>query len=370
MRLQRALLGLFLLLLLVGLARLSPASAQQGKRAGLIVQLPDSAPLKVCVEFSEETITGFELLQRAGLEILAEHGPMGAAVCSLNGQGCPASDCFCRKTIYWSYWHLLNGSWVYGAMGASSYKVGDGAVEGWVWGDGKSAPQSITFGEICEGPATATPSVTPSVTSAPPSSTPSATPTGTASPTTAPLAAAATATATPTDGSAPSSTPTPTVPPQANAGVQASATSLPSSTPVQASVSSAQQAATSVPSSLASSTPAAPQPSLPADTPAVPTAETPGAVVTSTLAVSGTLGADAALSPTPTLGINQPRRTPVTSTPRPTVTPSSTPAPLPSLAAAPPPKSASGRPPLFGYAVFGVLLAGLGAAALLLRLRR
>jgi hypothetical protein len=364
MRLQRALLGLFLLLLLVGLARLSPASAQQGKRAGLIVQLPDSAPLKVCVEFSEETITGFELLQRAGLTIDAEHGPMGAAVCSLNGQGCPASDCFCRKTIYWSYWHLLNGNWAYGAMGASSYKVGDGAVEGWVWGDGKSAPQTITFGEICEGTATATPSVTPSVTSAPPSSTPSATPTGTASPTTAPLAAAATATPspTPTAGSAPSSTPTPTVTPQANAAVQASATSLPSSTPVQAGVSSAQQAGTSVPSS----SPAAPQPSLPAVTPA----DTPGAVVTSTLAVSGTLGADTALSPTPTLGINQPRRTPVTSTPRPTVTPSSTPAPLPSLAAAPPPKSASGRPPLFGYAVFGVLLAGLGAAALLLRLRR
>ena len=359
MSLRRALTGLCSILLLLGFVRLSPAGAQQGKRAGLIVQLPDVPPLTYCVEWSKDSFTGFELLQSAGLEIIAEHSPMGAAVCSLNGTGCPASDCFCRKTIYWSYWHLVNGSWVYGAMGSSSYQVADGAVEGWVWGDGKSPPPTIPFSEICAA-ASATPTLTPSQTPTA-SNTPSATPSETATPT--PTQQAAAASATPTTSSVPSSTPTSTLTPQANAAVQASATALPSSTPVQASASSAQQAATSTPGSVPSSTPVPLQPSPPVVTPAAAMSPTP--------AVSATLGtAGPALSATPTLGINQPRRTPVTSTPRPTITPSSTPAPLPSLAAPPPPKGSSRRPPLLGYAIFGLLLVGLGAAALLLRLRR
>ncbi len=152
------------------------ARAQQTSRVGLVVDFGDHHITR-CVEFSEPTITGYDVLRRAGLDVVADtSNPMGAIVCDINGtSGCPASNCFCRcqgsPCLYWAYHHLVDGSWRYSQIGVSSRKVQHGDVEGWAWGTGSlntsgAQPPVKRFDEICAPPAD---------TPAPPTSTPAPT---------------------------------------------------------------------------------------------------------------------------------------------------------------------------------------------------
>lgn len=111
-----------------------------------------------CVSFTEESITGYEALQRTGLPVDTDFQTGGAAVCRIDGQGCPSEDCFCScrgggECKYWSYWHLNNDVWNYSSAGSSIYRVYDGAVDGWVWGLGSvtqaSPPPLMSFDEVC-----------------------------------------------------------------------------------------------------------------------------------------------------------------------------------------------------------------------------
>lgn len=137
------------------------ASAQEGPhRAGLVVRFADGAVETRCVAFAEPSISGAELLARAGLPVIADHNSgLGSAVCSIRGQGCafPKEDCFCKcqgsSCEYWAYYHLQDGRWVYSDVGAGSFQVTDGAVEGWSWGKGNfssgTEPPVMQFEEIC-----------------------------------------------------------------------------------------------------------------------------------------------------------------------------------------------------------------------------
>jgi hypothetical protein len=134
-----------------------------------------------CVEFTESEITGYDVLRRAGLNLVIDpSNPMGVTVCDINNtSGCPASNCFCQcqgsPCVYWSYHYLADGSWRYSQLGASNRKVHDGDVEGWGWGEGKintsgQEPPVIPFKQICSPPATDTP--VPTNTPVPPTPTP------------------------------------------------------------------------------------------------------------------------------------------------------------------------------------------------------
>jgi len=118
------------------------AFAQEGThQAAIVISLEDGQVLTRCIPFDEEQISGFELLSRADLDLAVEVVGMGTTVCQIQGSGCPANDCFCQckgggPCLYWSYWHLDHGTWRYSQAGAGSYRVGHGAVEGWVWGAG------------------------------------------------------------------------------------------------------------------------------------------------------------------------------------------------------------------------------------------
>jgi hypothetical protein len=133
----------------------SPAFMQQEtvaapveSRAALVVTMPDGSSLQRCVTFSGASITGFELLQSSGLQLETAFDPaMGPAVCQVEGQGCPSNDCFCSMPDYWSYWHVANGEWGYAAVGAGTFEVEDGTLEGWSWGD--TPPIRTSFAEIC-----------------------------------------------------------------------------------------------------------------------------------------------------------------------------------------------------------------------------
>jgi len=171
-----------------------PVLAQEGgqNRAGLIVVHGDGRVLTRCVMFTEERISGVTLLQRSGLAVDANTGPMGSAVCTINREGCPANDCFCQcksnPCMYWNYFHRnADGSWAYSGMGAATWTVGNGDIDGWVWGDGSAPPPALAFDTICEAAtAPSEPSSAPAPTATPlPSETPIPTPT--LPPTTLPL---------------------------------------------------------------------------------------------------------------------------------------------------------------------------------------
>ena len=141
-----------LLLLTAGWsAGLNHADAEPGTihRVGLVADPGDGTLLTRCVAFEEEEISGLAVLERSGLDLETDQG----SVCAIGGAGCPSSNCWCQcqgtPCIYWTYWHWIDESWQYSQVGAASYLVHDGEVEGWRWGDGSASPASVSFEQIC-----------------------------------------------------------------------------------------------------------------------------------------------------------------------------------------------------------------------------
>ncbi|HEX6288504.1 MAG TPA: PT domain-containing protein [Herpetosiphonaceae bacterium] len=289
-----------LLLPLLVLLIPAPIQSQGPSRAGVVVRFSDGSVHTSCVSFQGESISGIELLQRSGLDVIAQTSGGNAAVCKIGGDGCsfPAEPCFCKfgggqQGQYWAYWRLSGGAWQYAAQGAGARRVASGDVDGWAWGSGNvqsgAQPPVVTFEQIC-------PAIQPTAIPAPePTAKPQPRPT--ARPTARP-------TPRPTARPTPKPTPKPTAPVVAAA---------PTVTPV-----------------------------LPTDTP-TPT-------VTST----------ATTTPQPT---DTPTSTATgTSTPAPTPTSTSTPTPTPTSAAQPEPSSANlGSYLVFGAMLAG-LLGAIGVA--------
>lgn len=160
-----------LLALAVVVPGLTTIHAQQSNRVGLVVRFGDGSLITRCVEFAESEISGYDLLTRSGLSIVAAFDSgQGAAICAIEGTGCPVESCLtCATPNYWSYWHLSDGAWVYSQVGAGGYTVHDGDVDGWSWGAG-GPPPVVPFDQICAPPPTDTPM--PTDTSLPPTDTP------------------------------------------------------------------------------------------------------------------------------------------------------------------------------------------------------
>lgn len=152
------------LVVLLDLLATVSVDASEPNQVGLVVQFGDGSVFTSCVEFDEPSLSGYKVLERAGLNAVAEFSGLGVAVCKVQSDGCnyPAETCFCQcegsPCSYWVYHHLLDGAWEYSGFGASSYQVGHGAVEGWAWGEGDPSggaqPPVLTFEELC-GPTAA-----------------------------------------------------------------------------------------------------------------------------------------------------------------------------------------------------------------------
>lgn len=151
-----------LILCLPLLVLLLPAQTQgqTTNRAGIVVKFSDGRVQTSCVSFQTESISGLDLLQRTGLDVIAQSTGGNAAVCKISGDGCafPAEPCFCKfgggqQGQYWAYWRLNGGAWQYAAQGASSTRVTNGDVDGWAYGNGNvqsgAAPPVTTFDQIC-----------------------------------------------------------------------------------------------------------------------------------------------------------------------------------------------------------------------------
>ena len=139
------------------LAARPPVQSEDQNRAALVIRAGDEQVDTFCVPFSEPEISGYELLQRAGREVVISDAGLGITVCRVDNVGCPAGDCFCQckgdPCVYWSYWHQQQGEWQYAVVGASTYMVQPGAVEGWSWGPGSVteaiAPPPLSFDDVC-----------------------------------------------------------------------------------------------------------------------------------------------------------------------------------------------------------------------------
>jgi hypothetical protein len=176
----RHLVTIFSLLLAVSfnaIAWATQARAQTQNRAGLIVQMADGSVVTRCVSFSEDSLTGYELLSRANLPLVLEMTGMGPAVCKIADTGCdfPQQSCFCQcntldaSCTYWTYAQIKEGEWRPSPLGAAGSKVRNGDVDGWRWGKGDGTtgenPPTRTIDEICNA-APAQASATMSTTSA------------------------------------------------------------------------------------------------------------------------------------------------------------------------------------------------------------
>jgi hypothetical protein len=122
----------------------------EGNRAALVVRGGDGDSREMCVFFTEDEITGAELLQRSNLDVVTEANALGSAVCRIDGTGCTRDDCFCNYPAFWGYWTRDDGKWAFSDIGASDRVVTNGSVDGWTFGkDGKPAPKDVAFDDVC-----------------------------------------------------------------------------------------------------------------------------------------------------------------------------------------------------------------------------
>ena len=262
------------LVLLAALAATAGASAQGSQRngAGLVVRHGDGTLVYAYVEFDGESIGGEELLLRSGLDlVVTPYGGLGVGVCAIDGEGCPADNCYCASfgnpAYYWNYFTRTADGWTANPRGPTSHQLADGDIDGWSWTADEPGLPLVTIAEIAaitgfdrSPPPTATSPPTP--TPAPAPSPPTATPTTASAP--APPAAPS-----------PPATPVPP-PPTLTATVSPSA---PAATATVAAPATGQQATGSTTATMPSATPTPAATDLPASSATSTATASSGAVI-------------------------------------------------------------------------------------------
>jgi hypothetical protein len=186
------------LVLTVALTWSQPASAAHSNGAGLVIRHGDGTIIYAYVEFDEDSITSDELLFRSGLDVIVSvYGGLGTGVCTIDGEGCPADDCYCKSysnpAYFWHFYTAQGGGWREEIRGASSRVVADGDVDGWSWTASDPALPVVSIDDIAAMNGVDRNAQDPTPTPEPPTPTP----------------VPPTATSAPTDTPAPTSTPTP-----------------------------------------------------------------------------------------------------------------------------------------------------------------
>jgi hypothetical protein len=132
-------LGLALLALLgAAVAFAQPTGPADQAHGYVIVQFNDRDLVARAITFTTP-ISGLRALELSGLEIVTTTTGFGPAVCSIEGVGCPAENCFCGGATFWGYKSWDGSAWQDYPVGAGDSALNDGAVEGWRWGAWGSA---------------------------------------------------------------------------------------------------------------------------------------------------------------------------------------------------------------------------------------
>jgi hypothetical protein len=261
------------------------AHASGPNRTALVVIFGDGRSASRCIAFEEPEISSHDVLQRSGLNVrFSGYGSLGAAICAIEGEGCPREDqqCFCQclgtPCLFWTFWLWRDGQWHYSQRGASNVPVDDGELQAWFWSDGQSQPSGVSFDAICLPPPTETPAPadTPRPTEPPlPPPPPTVTPLPTPVPTDTPAPAVA-----PTHTQVPAAEPSHTTAPSSTQPATTTFTPtaappLPSSTATQTSTAPAVDMDAATPQALPTLQPSPTRTSVaiptPTSTPSVPT---------------------------------------------------------------------------------------------------
>lgn len=131
-------------------------------RVGVVLSLRGQVST-YCLDVPAEA-TGLAALEATGVDVAAQRGPLGAAVCRIQNVGCtpPGDTCFCQcqgnRCNYWAYYYQEESRWMYSSNGAQNRKLIDGAVDGWLWNEGTGSEltpagslPATTFESICAG---------------------------------------------------------------------------------------------------------------------------------------------------------------------------------------------------------------------------
>lgn len=135
---------------------ISKASAQSGPLGAFIAVQFDPGWQEVRSIAFSAPISGLEALQLSGYSVeTVDFGGGFIAVCSINGVGCPAANCFCDPDRFWNYEYWDGSQWTGYLLGAADSTVDDGAIEGWRWseygvGALPAAPQMTAAAEALE----------------------------------------------------------------------------------------------------------------------------------------------------------------------------------------------------------------------------
>lgn len=108
-------------------------------KAGLVIDHSDGRRVVRAVEFFGETITGYQLLLKSKLPLVASEQSWGIGICSIDGEGMSAGQCFDDPLgRFWNF-NILESddSWMSSPVGTANAVVRDREVHGYfytVWG--------------------------------------------------------------------------------------------------------------------------------------------------------------------------------------------------------------------------------------------
>lgn len=132
-RLNKILMSIFLVCLFIWFGKGGHSAFSKSTSQALIaIQFEPGNQAIRQINFTEP-ISGLAALQLSGWPIEVAHFGWGDAVCSINGIGCPVSNCFCDPNHFWSYEFWDGNSWQVYMVGADQSSITNGAIEGWRW---------------------------------------------------------------------------------------------------------------------------------------------------------------------------------------------------------------------------------------------
>jgi hypothetical protein len=147
-----------ILLLFIALSLALIPNEAYANKAALVVRKSTGEIKTACVEFTQEYISGEDLLNASGFKPVFENKFLVEIDLERSNSSANLSD----DDLYWSYWIFSNG-WKYANSGASYTKVYDGNIQGWQLAHSTILLPNPNFDDICAHAimtATKTPTIT------------------------------------------------------------------------------------------------------------------------------------------------------------------------------------------------------------------
>lgn len=127
--------------------------------AALVVDYGDGAVSYALVPFDGDSISGLELLERSGLDLLSiSFGGMGVGICAIQDVGCDIDACrgrMCQTgdpaSPYWQYLRAPDepgSNWAYSPRGISGATVQPGDVNAWFWTGTTPASPALSVDDV------------------------------------------------------------------------------------------------------------------------------------------------------------------------------------------------------------------------------